>query len=209
MVRLHELGLGDTFEDLLVEVWQLEGVDPASKPRDPIYSAMVRDPSGYCRLIYRANNNCKPSNVKRGKFYRISGKVSSYRGRMQIQIGSSWGRVEKVNGEEFVCTLPYSPATDLSAMERWYGALVVHASCGAGHDVKLGESIPSLRAYVLPATRQQEQQQQHRQQPQRHVSGGSGGSGGGAVVGLLPMPPTPVPCTTAAYVETERGAAHR
>ncbi|GLI65240.1 hypothetical protein VaNZ11_008725, partial [Volvox africanus] len=206
MVRLHELALGDTFEDLLVEVWQLEGVDPASKPRDPVYSALIRDPSAYCRLIYRANNNCKPSNVKRGKFYRISGKVSSYRGRMQIQIGSSWGRVEKVNGEEFVCTLPYSPATDLSAMERWYGALVVHASCGTGPGVKHGESIPRLRAYLLSTTRQQEQQQQHqqqrRQQPQPLVSDG-------AVVGLLPMPPTPVPCTTAAYVETERGAAHR
>ncbi len=49
-------------------------MDPTSKPKDPVYSAIVRDPSGYCRLIYRANNNCRPSNVKKGKFYRISGE---------------------------------------------------------------------------------------------------------------------------------------
>lgn len=29
-----------------------------------------------------------------------TGKVSSYKGHMQIQIGSSWGSVVKVNGEE-------------------------------------------------------------------------------------------------------------
>lgn len=50
-------------------------MDPTSKPKDPVYSAIVRDPSGYCRLIYRANNNCRPSNVKKGKFYRMSGKM--------------------------------------------------------------------------------------------------------------------------------------
>lgn len=49
-------------------------MDAASKPRDPVYSAVVRDPSGYCRLIYRATNACKPSAVKKGKFYRVSGE---------------------------------------------------------------------------------------------------------------------------------------
>jgi hypothetical protein len=57
-------------------------------------------PAGYCRFVYRASSGCKPSAVKRQKFYRISGRVTSHRGRMQLQIGSSWGRVEKANGDE-------------------------------------------------------------------------------------------------------------
>lgn len=84
-----------------MQVWQLEGVDAAaSKPKDPAYNAIVRDPSGYARLVYRANNNCRPSNVKRGKYYLLSGRVTSHRGRLQVQIGSSWGRLEHVNGHE-------------------------------------------------------------------------------------------------------------
>ncbi|KAG2495666.1 hypothetical protein HYH03_006266 [Edaphochlamys debaryana] len=195
MVRIHELSLGDSFDDLLVEVWQLEGVDPHSKPKDPVYSAIVRDPSGYCRLIYRANNSCRPSNVKRGKFYRVSGRVSSYKGRMQIQIGSSWGRVEKANGDEFVCNLPYSVATDLSAVERWYGALVVHASSAGEPSGRC-----RLRAFVLPPGA-------HHHQPNAGATGAERAAA--AAAGILAAPPAPVPCTTAGYAETERGAAHR
>jgi hypothetical protein len=77
------------------QVWQLEGVDPASKPRDPVYSAVVRDPSGYCRLIYRANNSCKPSNVKRGRFYRMSGTMSIHMsGYYPAEIGKEGARKE-------------------------------------------------------------------------------------------------------------------
>ncbi|KAG2438855.1 hypothetical protein HXX76_005395 [Chlamydomonas incerta] len=214
MVRLHELSLGDTFEDLLVEVWQLEGVDAASKPRDPVYSALVRDPSGYCRLVYRASNACKPSAVKKGKFYRVSGKVSSHRGRMQIQIGSSWGRVEKVNGDEFVCALPPpSPDTDMSATERWFATLVLHvppppppASGGAAAAAR------KLRAFLLPPN-QPQQGQQGSGPPQpgnRGAGGGESVAPGPGSAGLLPPPGgVPLPATTAGYVETERGAAHR
>lgn len=74
MVRLHELQLGDTFEDVLLEVVALEGVDPASKPKDPAYTALVRDPTAYCRLVYRSSTRCSPSNVKKGKFYLVSGE---------------------------------------------------------------------------------------------------------------------------------------
>ena len=73
MVQLHQLSLGDRFDDMLLEVYSLNGVDAESKPRDPVYSAIVRDPSGYARLIYRSSNNCRPSNVKKGKFYMVSG----------------------------------------------------------------------------------------------------------------------------------------
>lgn len=30
----------------------------------------------------------------------IAGKVTSHKGRIQIQIGSSWGKIERINGEE-------------------------------------------------------------------------------------------------------------
>lgn len=29
-----------------------------------------------------------------------AGKVTSYKGHIQVQIGSSWGKVERINGEE-------------------------------------------------------------------------------------------------------------
>ncbi|KAL6761977.1 hypothetical protein V8C86DRAFT_1785081 [Haematococcus lacustris] len=100
MVRLHELSLGCSFEDLLVEVFSLEGQDPESKPNDPAFTAIVRDQTAYCALVYRSSNKCQPSAVKKGRFFSVSGRVSSYKGRMQIQVGSSWGRMEKVNGAE-------------------------------------------------------------------------------------------------------------
>ncbi len=74
VVRLHDLTLGCVFEDLLVEVYNLEGADPASKPNDPAYTAVVRDPSGYCTLVYRSSNKCQPSNVKKGRYFLISGE---------------------------------------------------------------------------------------------------------------------------------------
>ncbi len=77
VVRLHDLTLGCVFEDLLVEVYALEGADPASKPNDPAYTAIVRDPSGYCTLVYRSSNKCQPSNVKKGRYFLISGRWCS------------------------------------------------------------------------------------------------------------------------------------
>jgi hypothetical protein len=77
MVRIHELTLGCSFEDLLVEVYSLDGVDPLSKPNDPAYRATVRDPTGYVTLVYRSSNKCQPSNVKKGKFYTVSGEKMS------------------------------------------------------------------------------------------------------------------------------------
>jgi hypothetical protein len=73
MPVLHELQLGSSFDDLLVEVFALEGVDAASKPKDPVYSALVRDPTGFARLVYRSTNKCSPSAVKKGKFYLVAG----------------------------------------------------------------------------------------------------------------------------------------
>ncbi len=118
-----------------------------------------------------------------------------------------------VSVPQFVCNLPYSPATDLSAMERWYGALAIHAS-GAG-----GGTTPRLRAFVLPATstaaadaaalKQQQQQQRAGGVEAATAATAAGGGGGGAAVGLLPPPPAPVPCSNAAYADTERGAANR
>lgn len=73
MVQIHELTLGSTFDDLLVEVYNLEGTDPTSKPNDPAYIATVRDPTGYATLVYRSSNKCQPSNVKKGRYFMISG----------------------------------------------------------------------------------------------------------------------------------------
>lgn len=73
MVFIHELALGTSFENLLVEVYELLGVDAVAKARDPVYLAKVVDPTGYVTLVYRNSSNCRPSNVKKGKSYLISG----------------------------------------------------------------------------------------------------------------------------------------
>ena len=67
---LHELSLGDRFESLHVEVYSVDGVVPGSKPKDPVFIATVRDPSGYCVLAYRDNIACT---LRKGKFYVVSG----------------------------------------------------------------------------------------------------------------------------------------
>ncbi len=95
MVRLHELTLGCSFEDLLVEVYSLDGVDPASKPSDPAFYATVRDPTGYATLVYRASNKCQPSNVKKGRYYLVSGahapRSSIHHARCRRSGGSAAG----------------------------------------------------------------------------------------------------------------------
>ena len=54
-----------------------------------------------------------------------AGKVTSHRGHIQIQIGSSWGKVERVNGQEVASLLPHSAATNISLPERAYGGLLL------------------------------------------------------------------------------------
>lgn len=98
--------------------------------------------------------------------------------------------------------MPYSPATDLSGFERWYGALVVHAAPD-GDD----SSKRRLRAFILPTTSNQQQQQQ--QKKKGNKANAFVADVGEAVAALLPTPVAPVPFTTAGYAETERSAAMR
>lgn len=77
MVQLHDISPGDTFKNLIVKVHSVDGKDEGSKPKDPVYLATVKDASGYATLVYRDSNNCKPSNVKRGKVYSITGRHES------------------------------------------------------------------------------------------------------------------------------------
>lgn len=88
-MRIQELTLGDSFDNLHVEVYSLEGVDPASKPNDPAHIAIVRDPTGYATLVYRSSNKCQPSAVKKGKFFHISGERGARKGCKQ-QPGRAW-----------------------------------------------------------------------------------------------------------------------
>eukprot|EP00798_Chlamydomonas_sp_ICE-L_P032715 gene32715-3600_t len=126
---IHELALGINADELLVEVFQLLGEDAeASKPKDPAYRAIVRDPSGYAVLVYRGTTKCQPTAVKKGKYFWVSGLVTCYKGHLQIQIGSSWGKMEKASGHEFICRIPYSPAYDISAAQHWFSALMIRRS---------------------------------------------------------------------------------
>ncbi|BDA42376.1 probable metal chaperone YciC at N-terminal half [Coccomyxa sp. Obi] len=125
MIQIDRLVLGTDIENLLVEVISLEGVDQDSKPDDPAHTAIVGDATGQIRLVYRASTACRPTQVKKGKTYLVTGKVTSHKGRIQIQIGSSWGKVERINGEEVAQRLSHTPSTDISGPERQYGVLLL------------------------------------------------------------------------------------
>ncbi|MEW5311596.1 MAG: hypothetical protein WDW38_003296 [Sanguina aurantia] len=202
-MRLHELVLGSAVEDLHVEVYLLEGTDPLSKPKDPVYSAIVRDQTGYARLVYRASNKCTPSNVKKGKFYVVSGQVTCHRGQIQIQVGSSWGRIEKLNGDDFTCPLPYSIATDFSAHTHWYSTLLMrYAPPSAAAGANDSSSSPTgLLLYILPALATPSAAPQQK----GHAAGAAAVTAAAAVVG----PPCPLPAVTASFSETGRSAACR
>ncbi len=58
-------------------------------------------------------------------------------------MGSSWGKIEKLTGEELQQAPPYCDAYDISAARRSYGALL------------LRQQQSQLLAYVLPADTQQ------------------------------------------------------
>ncbi len=138
MVQIANLVLGLEFKDLLVEVTEVEGIDPDSKPDDPAHSAIVGDATGHIRLVYRAATAVRPTQVKKGKTYLIAGmglrahmhihdrcidrsqapansiqstllragKVTSHDGHIQIQIGSSWGKISLINGQKVL----YAPS---------------------------------------------------------------------------------------------------
>lgn len=73
MVQIDRLVLGTEVENLLVEVISLEGVDIDSKPEDPAHIAIVGDATGQIRLVYRASTACRPTQVKKGKTYLVTG----------------------------------------------------------------------------------------------------------------------------------------
>ena len=73
MVQIANLALGLEFKDLLVEVTEVEGIDPESKPEDPAHSAIVSDATGHIRLVYRAATAIRPTQVKKSKTYLIAG----------------------------------------------------------------------------------------------------------------------------------------
>jgi hypothetical protein len=74
MVFIHELSLGSRFDNLVVEVHELLGIDTESKPNDPVYTAIVKDATGYAKLVYRGSSSCRASAVKRSKVYSITGR---------------------------------------------------------------------------------------------------------------------------------------
>jgi hypothetical protein len=73
MVQIANLVLGLEFKNLLVEVTEVGGIDPESKPEDPVHTAIVSDPTGHIRLVYRAATAVRPTVVKKGKTYSIAG----------------------------------------------------------------------------------------------------------------------------------------
>ncbi len=75
MIQIDRLVLGTDIENLLVEVISLEGVDQDSKPDDPAHTAIVGDATGQIRLVYRASTACRPTQVKKGKTYLVTGTI--------------------------------------------------------------------------------------------------------------------------------------
>ena len=73
MVQVDGLVLGTDITNLLVEVFSLDGVDPQSKPEDPAHLATVGDARGFVTLVYRASTACRPTQVKKGKTFLVTG----------------------------------------------------------------------------------------------------------------------------------------
>ncbi len=104
---------------------------------------------------------------------------------------------------QFNCSLTYSPATDLSAVDRWYGTVVIRATAAG-----------QLLAFLLPPSHATASSQGAGAGAGARAGQGAGGGQGqgqgqGTAKAALPLPPCPVPAVTAAFVETERAAAHR
>lgn len=109
-----------------IEVVSLDGVDKTTDPKEELHFATVRDSSGFATLVYRSTNRANETNVRKGKVFVASGKVTAHQGKLQLQVGSSWGRLSKSNGSEVVNALPArDDSNDFSSSEHFYGALVV------------------------------------------------------------------------------------
>ena len=80
-----------------------------------------------------------------------AGKVTSHNGHIQIQIGSSWGKVERLNGQEVAALLPLSAATNISAPERRYGALLLRQAGGAPPEAFLPRGAEAAPAPAVHA----------------------------------------------------------
>ena len=80
--------------------------------------------------------------------------MTSFRGHIQIQIGSSWGKVERVVGQDIPALLPHSPATSISAPERLYGGLLLRHRAGGHAEAFLpqggeAEPVQALHAHYV------------------------------------------------------------
>lgn len=82
---------------------------------------------------------------------RVPGKVTSHKGHIQIQIGSSWGKVERLNGQEVASLLPLSAATNISAPERHYAALLLRQATGAPPEAFLPRGCEAAPAPAVHA----------------------------------------------------------
>ena len=76
----------------------------------------------------------------------IAGKVTSHKGHIQIQIGSSWGKVERINGEEVRCGILLNEQLRLS---RYAGRTTDLASSSGYSEV---DTQPSHRSVSPGAT---------------------------------------------------------
>ena len=86
-----------------------------------------------------------------------AGKVTSHRGHIQIQIGSSWGKVEHIKGQEIPALLPHSPATSISLPERLYGGLLLRQAGERAEAFLLrgseAEPVAALHAHYVETER--------------------------------------------------------
>lgn len=78
MVQIDSLVLGTEVKDLIVQVLAIEGIDPNTKPEDPAHTATVGDATGQIRLVYRASTACRPTAVKKGKTYLVTGTPGTH-----------------------------------------------------------------------------------------------------------------------------------
>ncbi|CAD7698707.1 unnamed protein product [Ostreobium quekettii] len=138
MVALHELVLGTCFDDLAVAVHRA-GPTAGRVPQGQL-AACVADGTGYALVLYSVDGDV--GGMEEGQAYRISGRVGSCDGQMQLQVGRSWAKADA--HEALVTSLARNPATDSSLVERWFGGALVRPHPNGDLEMLLRSGIDEL-----------------------------------------------------------------
>ncbi|KAJ3214752.1 hypothetical protein HDU67_001291 [Dinochytrium kinnereticum] len=118
MVTISRLSLGCSVKDLVAKVLHVRSINTDAE------EASARKGN----TLFEDHSDI----VKPGRVIKVrSGRVASYNGRMQIQVGTTWGEITRTFGESFD-TVPSNAISNLSAWTRRFGVVVARQHTAPG-----------------------------------------------------------------------------